>query len=108
MELIRPQLIRWIPAQTPPSRALFRSKEGELYVRFSKRMPRSPDFLQIVRINFYEKYCGQGRFTEILDAVEPMANIFVENIMNLRLIPYLTRRGYSRYPGPDECWYRMR
>lgn len=38
---------------------------------------------------------GQGWFTSVLDFVEPYFNIYVESIQQIRLPPYLKKRGYA-------------
>jgi GNAT superfamily N-acetyltransferase len=69
--------------------------------------------LDIANIEVEEECQGQGLFTAWLAYAEQMAElrglkaVFVENIMNKRLIPFLFRRGYSEQEGDRSCMYKI-
>jgi N-acetylglutamate synthase-like GNAT family acetyltransferase len=80
-----------------------------VYVRkASRRLPGTTGFQQtfdVANIEVHHEYRGEGRFTEWLNTAEAEAKknefdaVFVESILEERLIPFLERRGYQHMPG---------
>ena len=80
----------------------------KVYVRKSKRylnLNKSlSDCFDIASVEVEdEDNCGKGNFTRFLNQIEPWLKslnkfdaIFVESIVNERLIPYLEKRGYQK------------
>lgn len=63
-----------------------------LYVRKSKRDGVECIDLAAVKADV----TGKGAFTAFLNKYEPKYNLYVESILEPRLVPYLERRGYCR------------
>ena len=66
--------------------------------------------LDVASIEVDEAHRGHGRFTRWIAKVEAMADqhnrtVFVESVLNPRLIPFLERRGYHADHVPC-CYYR--
>lgn len=71
--------------------------EGQMYLR--KRPDRTVD---VANLDFDER--GTGAFTNYLDFLENqlggrISRVFIENVMNERLVPFLKARGYTEIPG---------
>jgi GNAT superfamily N-acetyltransferase len=72
----------------------------------------------IVRCEVFEEGRGQGIFTAWLDYAEALLAgrfecIYLENILNERLLPFYTKRGYilipdvTGYGGAFPCMYKL-
>jgi hypothetical protein len=44
---------------------------------------------------------GSGELTKFFDEYEPLLCIYLENVMNKRLVKFYERRGYQRIGGVD-------
>lgn len=82
-----------------------------VYIRRSNRFlsDKSVPALDIASVEVDQKYRGMGIFTSFLNRFEAAASelnraVFVENILNARLVTFLMNRGYIKYPGSvDIC-----
>ena len=71
----------------------------KIYTRKSIRLfnKEKIDCLDIANIEVPEDFRGQGIFEQTLDRIIlefPETNLFVESILNIKLIPFLTRKGF--------------
>ena len=77
-------------------------KTLNLYVR---RTPNNPywrnHYGEIQLANMCSDTMGQGALTEFLNKWEPKLDIFIENVINDRLLGYFERRGYERIDGRE-------
>lgn len=72
-------------------------KTLSVYVRRTPNNPYWRDHYGDFQIaNMFTETMGQGALTEFLNELESRYSIFVENVLNERLIPFLERRGYKR------------
>ena len=72
-------------------RNLWISEKGiDIYVR---KPTKYSNYYDLANMNAQTQ--GQGALTCFLNSYEPIYNFRVENIHNLRLIPYLEKRGYE-------------
>lgn len=78
-------------------------KTLKLYVR---RTPNNPYWLdhygEIQLANMNAGIMGQGALTEFLNKWESKFNIYIENVINDRLLGYFERRGYTQVKSYPE------
>ena len=68
--------------------------ELQVYVRNGQRLGTTTFDVATVNVNESER--GKGWFTAFLDVLEGQGRrVYVEQILNPRLIPYLEKRGYK-------------
>lgn len=79
-----------------------------VYGRFHLSMYlRKRPMLTIANMSFEsERQMGKGRFTAFLDAIEPLHDLHIENVLNPRLVPFFLRRGYTT--TDNFCFTRLR
>ena len=86
-------------------------KTLKLYVR---RTPNNPYWLdhygEIQLANMNAEKMGQGALTDFLNKWEPQFSIFIENVINTRLLGYFEKRGYTQVKShPDlPCFLKMK
>lgn len=84
-------------------------KDIKVYVRKGqRRLPGTTGFqvtFDVANIEVHPNLRSKGKFTEWLSILEVEAKkngydaVFVESILEERLIPFLERRGYQHMPG---------
>jgi len=81
---------------------------GEIYFRRSRRPidGNLVDMIDVANVEVYENMRGHGYFTELMQELEKKLQtsavkwIYVENVLNERLQPFLLSRGFV----PREGW----
>jgi len=97
--------------QFPINRGWFKASYGEIYVRRTMRRYDSAEYnlptFDIANINIKEDKRGTHVFTDILEELERLLPqhgfkmIYVESIMEPRLVPFLRSRGYVEVKNAD-------
>ena len=100
-----------------PNNAWIKEKNIEVYVRKSVRVLGQNVYpcLEIGNVNVNENHKGKGVFTAFLKRFEKEAEklhryVYVENLLEPRLINFLLKNGYKLVPGANTlapCVYKL-
>ena len=91
-------------------------EHGELYVRKGHRILKDKrvSTFDLANVIVDPRYRGQKIFTSLLDSLEQeltdykIEAIYVENIQELQLLPFLEKRGYEYdQRTADNCLYKI-
>lgn len=100
----------WLPKLNDPEIMFWnqwlRYLEGDVYIRVSQRTFGGVQHkcIDVSNVGWPVHRRGQGRFGSMLTLIrsECQFPIFVENVLEPRLVPYLERRGFTRVNQYDE------
>lgn len=91
----------------PPNQWL-RERFMDVYVRWSKRYidKQMIECLDFASVEVDERHRGKGHLTKFLLRFEEEAKrlnraVYIESILEPRLVPFLVKRGYKFVPGID-------